>query len=368
MLLAAWRGGEHPSGCNPMKVRSARTLVFSRENGQIVAFNFLTKSTFSCAHDLLVFLAFLDDWKSVDELGAFVPTMSAEELDATIRQLLDVGAITIQGGELVEIEDEFRSTWGWGLPAALFHFSVQDRDCISLEESEARQLVRLAECDQPPLFQTNDWAGGDVQQLPPALDGNELLQLMARRRTIRSATPTAIPLSQLSECLFAGMGITGGTRNCAGTLPLSMTPSGGARNPYEAYVYARFVEGLEVGFYHYSAFDHTLARIRTNSKPKPSELLGGQTWADEMPCIIILFALFERTMWKYDDANAYRVVLIEAGHIGQNIMLAATQRGLSACPTAALNHAALKRCVAEPKITHSPVYALTLASPGAASS
>ena len=31
-------------------------------------------------------------------------------------------------------------------------------------------------------------------------------------------------------------------------------------------------------------------------------------------------------MWKYDDPNAYRVVLIEAGHIGQNIMLAATQQ------------------------------------------
>ena len=61
-----------------------------------------------------------------------------------------------------------------------------------------------------------------------------------------------------------------------------------------------------------------------------------------MPCIIFLVAYLERTMWKYSDSNAYRVVLIEAGHIGQNIMLAATQAGLSACPTAALAHSAIK--------------------------
>jgi nitroreductase len=84
-----------------------------------------------------------------------------------------------------------------------------------------------------------------------------------------------------------------------------------------------------------------------------------------MPCLIILCASLERTMWKYDDPNAYRVVLIEAGHIGQNIMLAATRNGLSACPTAALNHATIRECVSLKRLTDAPVYALTLAVPGA---
>ena len=55
--------------------------------------------------------------------------------------------------------------------------------------------------------------------------------------------------------------------------------------------------------------EHTLARLGTNEMPPPSSLLNGQEWADDMPCVIILFALLERTMWKYDDANAYRVKL-----------------------------------------------------------
>ena len=37
-----------------------------------------------------------------------------------------------------------------------------------------------------------------------------------------------------------------------------MTPSGGARNPYEAYVYVRNVEQLAPGMYHYSAAENSL--------------------------------------------------------------------------------------------------------------
>ena len=46
------------------------------------------------------------------------------------------------------------------------------------------------------------------------------MQLMARRRTVRSAGKPGITLRQLSDCLFAGLGITGTTENAAaGTLP-----------------------------------------------------------------------------------------------------------------------------------------------------
>ena len=60
-----------------------------------------------------------------------------------------------------------------------------------------------------------------------------------------------------------------------------MTPSGGARNPYEAYVFARNVEGLEPGIYHYSALEHSLARVSA-ATPALSDLVGGQEWADTM--------------------------------------------------------------------------------------
>jgi SagB-type dehydrogenase family enzyme len=184
---------------------------------------------------------------------------------------------------------------------------------------------------------------------------------MARRRSARETADAPIPLHAVSGILYSGMGITGSVKNAVATLPLSMTPSGGGRNPYEAYLIARKVDGLAPGIYHYSAKDHTLGRLAAELPEKLGDLVGVQDWADEMSCIIVLAAFFERTMWKYDDPNAYRVVLIEAGHIGQNMLLAATDAGLAACPTAALSHEPLFDILELPsRITCAPVYAIAL--------
>ncbi len=347
-----------------VKFRSAQTLVYSQVGESLLGCNFLTKSVFECSVEVIAFLGELQDWQDLDEVAGRMPEMSADEVRATIDQLIEASAIVEQGSTLAQAEQEFQSTWTWGLPTAMMHFCVQDPDHMTLAESEALQRRKAANGPQPALYRRNDGASL-VQNLPDALQGNELLQLMARRRTVRSAATPTITLQQLSDCLFAGLGITGSTQNVVGTLPLGMTPSGGARNPYEAYVYALNVDGLKPGFYHYSAHDHDLGLIETDRMPKLSELVGGQDWADEMPCLIVLCATLGRTMWKYDDPNAYRVVLIEAGHIGQNIMLAATRNGLSACPTAALNHSTIRECLSLKSLTDAPVYALTLAVPGA---
>ena len=350
-------------GIDDARIRAARTLVFSRHEGGLLAFNFLSGSTFSCSPDLLTLLGILDEWTDFDAVASSLPATPRDELRSSIDALVAVAAVTAEGSPLADAEDEYQSSWSWGLPAALFHFSVQDKEYISLEKAEEMQRAKLEESGQPPLYLKNENCVEDVRELPAAVGDSDLLRLMARRRTTRTATRQPISQRQLSDFLFAGMGITGHTANCVGSLPLSMTPSGGARNPYEAYIYARSVEGLDPGFYHYSAFEHTLGRLETHGSPKPSELMGGQEWTDEMPCIVFLCAFFERTMWKYADANAYRVVLIEAGHIGQNMMLAATHHGLSACPSAALNHSQVKKCLGlGDASTRAPIYALTLSA------
>ena len=344
-----------------MRIRSARNLVFSRESGRILASHVLTRSSFSCSPDIFVFLSMVDNWTDCDELPNLLPATPKEELPQTVRDLLGVNAIVEEHSVLAATEEEFAADWKWGNLAAAFHFGLQDREFMPLDQAEAAQVKKLATTPQPALYVAHH---GSAIELPDHLERDDLIRLMARRRTIRSATPRPILLNELSACLFAGMGITGFTENRAGRLPLAMTPSGGARHPYEAFVYARNVDGLEQGFYHYSALDHSLGRIETQETPPPSLLLGGQDWADEMPCVLFLCAWLERSMWKYDDAGAYRVVMIEAGHIGQNVMLAATRYGLTACPTAALNHSAITACLRmDDRIVHAPIYALTLGEP-----
>ena len=339
-----------------MQIRAARTLVFTHQDGAILGCNFLARSVFGCDGDLISLLSETKDWTDAQALvdGPFQGDASA------IDSLVGNAAVVVEGSPLAMREEEYVSSWRWNVPTGLMHFCLEDADIISLEESEAKQMAHLAECPQPPLYLRN---GRRKVALPQARHSNALIELMARRRTVRAAAAPSITLSQLSDCLFAGMGITGFTRNCVGALPLGMTPSGGARNPYEAYVFARRIDGLEPGIYHYSALDHDLGRVG-GKLPRFSELVGGQDWADEMPCLVILVADLNRTMWKYSDPNAYRVVMIEAGHIGQNIMLAATQHGLSACPTAALAHAKIREALRLDALMSSPVYAMTLAVPG----
>ncbi|TGQ74826.1 SagB/ThcOx family dehydrogenase [Mesorhizobium sp. M00.F.Ca.ET.186.01.1.1] len=342
-----------------MKMRSSRTLVFYPGANKVTACNFLTRSVFECSPEVIGLLASWDEWASAGEI-ALAHGWSRSELDAVVPQLIDFSALVAAGSPLAEQEIQFSGQWNWGIPTALMHFCVQDSEFMTIEQAEARQIERAGHTAQPDLLLKNS---ADAIRLPNPLDDNELLALMAQRRTNRTVAAPTITARQLSDCLFAGMGITGETSNCVSALPLGMTPSGGARNPYEAYVVALGVEGLEPGVYHYSAADHDLGRISANHLPKISDLVGGQDWADAMPCLILLCARLDRTMWKYEDANAYRVVLIEAGHIGQNMMLAATKHGLSACPTAALSHSAIKRLLGLDRLIDAPIYALTVSTP-----
>ena len=346
-----------------MRYRSSRTLVFHNDGDEFVACNFLTKSVFECSPDILDFLRAVADWSDRQAIHAQAAGYSDEELDETLAALVEMSALIEEGSPLDARETAYVTNWKWGVPAALMHFCVQDPEYMSLNEAEDLQRETLATTGEISLYSLNA-EKSDVVALPNALSDNSLLSLMAKRRTQRKGLERPVTLEMLSEALFAGLGITSKARNAVVELPLAMTPSGGARNPYEAYVFVKSVTGLEQGIYHYSAYEHSLARV-SSASPSLSELVGGQEWADTMPCMIVLIAHMDRTMWKYSDANAYRVVMIEAGHIGQNIMLSATVHGMTACPTAALSHSAICELLDISNPAHAPIYALTLGWPDA---
>ena len=60
----------------------------------------------------------------------------------------------------------------------------------------------------------------------------------------------------------------------------------------------------------------------------------GQDFLGRANVCFVLSAMFQRTRWKYRE-RAYRYVLLEAGHVGQNLYLAATSMGLGACAVGA---------------------------------
>ncbi len=157
-----------------------------------------------------------------------------------------------------------------------------------------------------------------------------------RTKAYPGAVRAALPAAELSWLLHAATGITGPGG-------LRAAPSAGAQYPIETYVVASRVEGIVPGIYHYAAADHALERVRGGTFGGDLVIAGlGQEFLGQAPVVLVLSAIFGRLRWRYRE-RAYRYALLEAGHIGQNVYLAAEAAGLGACAVGAFFDDALNR-------------------------
>lgn len=161
---------------------------------------------------------------------------------------------------------------------------------------------------------------------PRPLSGGVERALRARRST-RTYGDEPIAPDELSSLLGAAYGVTAALDE----QKLRSVPSGGALYPLELYVAAVRVEAIAHGLYHYDPLRNVLERIR---RLRAAEL-EGLTPYDELllpsAAVVAISAVFWRSRFKY-GARAYRFALLEAGHVAQNFLLAATTLGLSSCP------------------------------------
>lgn len=158
-------------------------------------------------------------------------------------------------------------------------------------------------------------------------------EAMSRRRSRRRFGPGALTTAQLAALLHYSAGVTGWAATTdGGRVPLRAAPSGGALYPLDAYVYARRVEGLPRGLYRYDPLAHALDP--TGRPADAGESLSAHSAhravLDDAAAVVVLAATFARTQAKYLE-RGYRVVLLEAGHVAQNLQLVAAARRLRAC-------------------------------------
>ena len=346
-----------------MRFRRAATLSTTLKGGEGVVLNFLTQDRFSCSSDCLGFLAKLDDWHTGKDLYRYFPDVDGDAIAEQLAQLINFNAIVVEGTLEAKRDETYRKQWQWGATAGLFHFGVRNTPFIvSAKKTRKAMQSRRALRPSPPLYQSN--RGKPKTKLPKTDTDIALFDVMRRRRTNRHFDGNAISLDALSDCLFAGNGIVDFFEMDAdfGRLPKAMTPSGGARNPFELYVYARSVSGLKTGFYHYAALTHDLGRVRSGEVSAP-EMLAGQKWAAKASVIVFLVAHFPRTMWKYHMPLSYRIVMMEAGFICQNIALAATYHKLSAVPSGALKEPVIEGYIDTPPIESAVVFSISIGRP-----
>jgi SagB-type dehydrogenase family enzyme len=160
---------------------------------------------------------------------------------------------------------------------------------------------------------------------------SSLDELLRARRSVRRFSEYPVSLEDLSYLLWAGDGITRREKG----YEFRTAPSAGALYPVETYVAVNEVVGLAPGIYHYSVKLHALELIkRGHLGEEVARAALDQAMCASAPVVFIWTAMFERSRWKYGE-RAYRYVYLDAGHIAQNLALAAVSLGLGSCQIAA---------------------------------
>lgn len=91
----------------------------------------------------------------------------------------------------------------------------------------------------------------------------------------------------------------------------------------------RRVDGLEDGVYHYDVLAHTLQLMqRGDIFPLVEPTFYTFPFIRDANLVIAIAAVFLRTQKKYGP-RGYRYILLEAGHVGQNVCLKASELGLA---------------------------------------
>ena len=153
-----------------------------------------------------------------------------------------------------------------------------------------------------------------------------LREVLAKRRSSRGAKDVPLTLAHLSYLLWATQGISGNN-------PMRRTsPSAGARHPFETYLYIRLVEGLPEGLYRYLPLSHQLLALSTPGECERllAQAACNQPFVSGGAATFIWTAIPYRTEWRYDTLS-HKVIAIDAGHVCQNLYLAATAIDFGVC-------------------------------------
>lgn len=229
----------------------------------------------------------------------------------------------------------------YGGPPALDDLAEAFHEASKVSPNQiGRQIEGARRLESSPELQISSGRavkrlGGTLAELPPPRrPAVSLWDAIGERRSRRAFSTAALAAAELSALLQAGYGVTQVLESPEGmrTLPLRAVPSGGALYPLEAFAAVLRVDGIDPGLYHFDPLRPGLEVVRAGLAVE--ELAALSTYPEIVSgcaALLIVAAIFGRTRFKY-GLRGYRFALLEAGHLGQNVVLAATALDLAAVP------------------------------------
>jgi thiopeptide-type bacteriocin biosynthesis protein len=174
----------------------------------------------------------------------------------------------------------------------------------------------------------------------PEPGGPGFAKTLLARRSTHGRYQGPFSLGELSTLLYYSAAVTA-ERPVPGGRPdlVRAHPSGGARYPIRLLLYCHDVEGLDRGSYCYDAREHRLDQL--SAEDISGQLLLTSPWTapgvaapkatghlDAADCPLWIFPTADLTYQRMAyGLRSYRLVLMECGHIAQNLSLVATWLG-----------------------------------------
>lgn len=295
-------------------------------------------------------------------LDALTPaaTTGRVELERTfgaerVARLVEIGLLIgdHDAHQLLRNRDDLVHATGWWGPAAVAHSfgRWQGVDVAADQQRDGpRTLESLIRENGIPPPATIELRPPATWRALPAPIKTALDDVLERRTTCRNFDGEAfLPLEALSTLLKRVFGAQASHAIGPDSVALKKnSPSGGGLHPIEAFVMVQRVEDLPSGTYHYHSTAHALEPMASLSQSEAArlahELVAGQSWFADAPVLILMAARFGRTYWKYrNHAKAWKVILLDAGHLSQNIHISAAEHGYGSFITGAINDECAER-------------------------
>lgn len=187
-----------------------------------------------------------------------------------------------------------------------------------------------------------------------AVSRKRLDEIISSRKSRRSFSAQPMSLEQLAFLLWA----TQGVRRIPGKgAVLRHVPSAGARHSFETYLFVFNVSGLDPGLYRFLPLDEEL--VLTRNLPdmglELAQAAFSQRFVSQGAVTFVWACIPYRMEWRYGPTS-YRVILLDAGHVCQNLYLACEALGAGTCAVAAYDQEALDQLLGVDGIDEFAVY------------